>query len=488
MYCPNCGSPVMRHGTSWECGYCGDFGSCYSSEDSPRTVELSFLFFVDFSDVWNSLKASLAALCPRRATVMRPLLAKAMLYQVSAAIRRRGEPPDPRKALELRAFLKKTRDLRTYRLTNPAAGSKAPGLLYARQAKLSKTFCGMFWLQLLFSLTPAQYYGHVPEALDELFYSLACAYAYFSEKDGEDLQRRRNMLADTFFLYWKTQIVRYPDRARARRLLARGEFPDQEDLCRDLLVTEFPEEIAGYSLEELADQGWEDILDDVMFRDLPKGILMWRTLLEAAAPCLKDNPRAASMLLRDLDALDGLTSDTADAFFLELQDDSFAKLLFQSACVENLQRHLLEICKRFGQTELGQHCLELALENPCLTSPWENRLRLALSPEAGRPAPRRPADACPPGAGIPSGDGTAFRYCAVQLPGLAKSYAYLAGELSPKAGDWVEVPFGKGNQPRRGQVLSVTDCTRQTAPWPPEQTKTLLRITEAPEPPEEGPV
>ena len=107
MYCPNCGSPVMRHGTSWECGYCGDFGSCYSSEDSPRTVELSFLFFVDFSDVWNSLKASLAALCPRRATVMRPLLAKAMLYQVSAAIRRRGEPPDPRKALELRAFLKK---------------------------------------------------------------------------------------------------------------------------------------------------------------------------------------------------------------------------------------------------------------------------------------------------------------------------------------------------------------------------------------------
>ena len=27
MRCPNCGSPVIDHGTYWECGYCGDSGS-----------------------------------------------------------------------------------------------------------------------------------------------------------------------------------------------------------------------------------------------------------------------------------------------------------------------------------------------------------------------------------------------------------------------------------------------------------------------------
>ena len=24
--CPNCGSPVIGHGSCWECGWCGDYG------------------------------------------------------------------------------------------------------------------------------------------------------------------------------------------------------------------------------------------------------------------------------------------------------------------------------------------------------------------------------------------------------------------------------------------------------------------------------
>lgn len=24
--CPNCGSPVIDHGSYWECGWCGDYG------------------------------------------------------------------------------------------------------------------------------------------------------------------------------------------------------------------------------------------------------------------------------------------------------------------------------------------------------------------------------------------------------------------------------------------------------------------------------
>ena len=47
-------------------------------------------------------------------------------------------------------------------------------------------------------------------------------------------------------------------------------------------------------------------------------------------------------------------------------------------------------------------------------------------------------------------------------------------------GDWVKVPFGMENVVKRGKVTSVTRCTRRTAPWPPEETKTVLCMTEQP--------
>ena len=44
----------------------------------------------------------------------------------------------------------------------------------------------------------------------------------------------------------------------------------------------------------------------------------------------------------------------------------------------------------------------------------------------------------------------------------------------------MELPFGKGDLLRQGQVKAVMDCTRTVAPWPPEQTKTVIRVVEAP--------
>ena len=58
--------------------------------------------------------------------------------------------------------------------------------------------------------------------------------------------------------------------------------------------------------------------------------------------------------------------------------------------------------------------------------------------------------------------------------------ALLAGELPLSVGDWVKVPFGMENVVKRGKVTSVTRCTRRTAPWPPEETKTVLCMTEQP--------
>ena len=80
-----------------------------------------------------------------------------------------------------------------------------------------------------------------------------------------------------------------------------------------------------------------------------------------------------------------------------------------------------------------------------------------------------------------------YHYCTVRVVGVRRPYAYLTGDLPLQVGDWVEVPFGKDDLPRRGQVNSLTDCTRATAPWPPEQTKTVLRVVDAPTEPEKTP-
>ena len=77
-------------------------------------------------------------------------------------------------------------------------------------------------------------------------------------------------------------------------------------------------------------------------------------------------------------------------------------------------------------------------------------------------------------------DDTEYVYCKVYVPGSSRDYAYLAGELPLSVGDWVKVPFGMENIVKRGKVTSVTRCTRRTAPWPPEQTKTVLCMTEQP--------
>ena len=67
-----------------------------------------------------------------------------------------------------------------------------------------------------------------------------------------------------------------------------------------------------------------------------------------------------------------------------------------------------------------------------------------------------------------------YCYCMVKVDGCSRPLAYLAGELPVKAGDRVCVPYGRDNAARHGQVLSVDAHTRASAPWPPDQTKTVL--------------
>ena len=62
MRCPWCGSPVMIRGSSWECGWCGDFGSLQrtpakkSQNTAQITLTLAFVYHVDLPDTWSDLK------------------------------------------------------------------------------------------------------------------------------------------------------------------------------------------------------------------------------------------------------------------------------------------------------------------------------------------------------------------------------------------------------------------------------------------------
>ena len=208
---------------------------------------------------------------------------------------------------------------------------------------------------------------------------------------------------------------------------------------------------------------------------------MWRSLLNIAEPSLKTDAKTAEKLLPDWDWLDSPSHNQVLLLLTALDDERFASQLFESASIGRLQYDVLNACRDCGQEKLGQHCLELALKNPYLEENWEKRFRRVFTTilPSGSTKPRSHATAKPIADTKPD-DGTVYHYCSVQVQGTRRPYAYLTGGLPLKVGDWVELPFGKDDVPRHGQVKAVMDCTRMVAPWPPEQTKTVIRIIDAP--------
>ena len=281
--------------------------------------------------------------------------------------------------------------------------------------------------------------------------------------------------------HWQNKVLLHPDAERAERLLAQGEFPDYEDICREILLVEYPEEVPHETAEDFDELSWESILDDVFASNTAKGIQMWRSLLNIAEPSLKTDAKTAEKLLPDWDWLDSPSHDQVLLLLTALNDDRFVSQLFESASIGRLQYDVLNACRDCGQEKKGQHCLELALKNPYLEEGWEKRLRrvFTAAPSSGRSKPRsNPSKTI---ADAKSDDGTVYHYCSVQVQGTRRPYAYPTGGLPLKVGDWVELPFGKDDVLRQGQVKAVMDCTRMVAPWPPEQTKTVIRTIDAPE-------
>lgn len=489
MRCPWCGSPVMIRGSSWECGWCGDFGSLQrtpakkSQNTAQITLTLSFVYHVDLPETWNDLKKALGQLAPKN-PVLSQLLGKVLLHNISTGIQNARALPDEKKAEELRTFLTTTTDLNLGENAEEVMRDAKRGVLFREEAALSETDCGTFWTELLSTRPVEDYYNRVdPDGLFELFSELSSAYAYFGGKKDEEMgeaQDYQNALEEAYNTHWQNKVLLHPDVERAKRLLAQGEFPDYEDICREILLVEYPEEVPHKTAEDFDELSWESILDDVFASNTAKGIQMWRRLLDIAEPSLKTDAKIAEKLLLDWDWLDSPSHDQVLLLLNALDDERFVSQVFESASIGRLQLDVLNACRDSGQEILGQHCLELALKNPSLEENWEKRLTrvFTVAPSSGRSKPRfnpnKPiVDAKPD-------DGTVYHYCSVQVQGTRRPYAYLTGGLPLKVGDWVELPFGKDDVLRRGQVKAVMDCTRMVAPWPPEQTKTVIRTIDAP--------
>ena len=480
----------MIRGSSWECGWCGDFGSLQrtpakkSQNTAQITLTLSFVYHVDLPETWNDLKKALGQLAPKN-TVLSQLLGKVLLHNISTGIQNAGALPDEKKAEELRTFLHNTLDLNLGESAEEIMRDAKRGVLFREEAALSETDCGTFWTGLLATRPVEDYYNRVdPDGLFELFSELSSAYAYFGGKKDEEMgeaQDYRNTLEEAYHTHWQNKVLLHPDVERAKRLLAQGKFPDYEDICREILLVEYPEEVPHETAEDFDELSWERVLDDVFADDPEKGMEMWRRLLDIAEPSLKTNAKTAEKLLPDWDWLDSPTDDQALPLLVALDDERFVSQLFESAHLDRLQFNVLEICRDCGEETLARHCMDLALRNPWLEERWRKRYTqvLAAAPSSKRTKPPARALARPPVStpAKPAGE-SYYQFCNVQFKEDGATYAYLTGGISLKAGDFVVVPIGDHQAEKLARVTEVFVCSTQNAPYPPEKAKFVLRKSE----------
>ena len=490
MRCPWCGSPVMIRGSSWECGWCGDFGSLQrtpekkSQNTAQITLTLSIVYHVDLPETWSDLKKALRQIAPND-TSLSQLLGKVLLHHISVGIQHAGALPDEKKAEELRTFLITTTDLNLGERAEEIMRDAKRGVLFCEEAALSETDCGTFWTELLSTRPVEDYYNHIdPDGLFELFSELSSAYAYFGGKKDEEMgeaQDYQNALEEAFNTYWQNKVLLHPDVERAKRLLAQGKFPDYEDICREILLVEYPEEVPHETAEDFDELSWESILDDVFASNTAKGIQMWRRLLDIAEPSLKTDAKIAEKLLLDWDWLDSPSHDQVLLLLTALDDERFVSQIFESAFLDRLQFNVLEICLDCGEKTLARHCMDLALKNPCLEEQWRKRYTqvLAAAPSSKRTKPPARALARPPVStpAKPTGE-SYYQFCNVQFKEDGAAYAYLTGGISLKAGDFVVVPIGDHQAEKLARVTEVFVCSTQNAPYPPEKAKFVLRKSE----------
>lgn len=109
MRCPWCGSSVMIRGSSWECGWCGNFESL--TEQGTNHVDAFLRLSCRSTRNVERFETALNQLVPKN-TLLSHFLGKVLLYNISTIIQNAGALPDEKKAAELRTFLTTTTDLK----------------------------------------------------------------------------------------------------------------------------------------------------------------------------------------------------------------------------------------------------------------------------------------------------------------------------------------------------------------------------------------
>ena len=260
MHCPNCGSPVRIYGSQWECGWCGNYGGFLrvparkpepepEPEPIPDTLQLpltlSFSYQVDLAETWSKLKKALDQAAPGNA-LLSQLLGKLLLHHISIGIRKAGALSDEKKAEELRAFLNDADDLNLGEGAEEIMRAAQQRVLFCEEAALSETDCGTFWAELL-SLQPTEdYYNRIqPDGLEDLFFGLSSAYAYFGGKKDEEMdeaQRYQFALQEAYDIRRQNKAVLHPDRT-SKASLGAGQIPR----FRGYLPRDFAGRISGRS-------------------------------------------------------------------------------------------------------------------------------------------------------------------------------------------------------------------------------------------------
>lgn len=250
----------------------------------------------------------------------------------------------------------------------------------------------------------------------------------------------------------------------------------------DRLVKVFPEAFCDWPEEKRTDAYIEDLLQDIYPNQPELAIRMWRMVLDDAGEELQASGTAEFLLDEYMESVwkEGLDFPASlEPILDELYDPHFEYQVFQSAYIGEPHEAILFACKELHRDAQAEELF--ALIEPYLQrgTAYDKKLRQIME-ELRKASPPPEKDDFPPKTAktekVLTDDGTVYRYCTVRIEGSTRVYSYLTGQLPVKVDDWVEVPFGAKNTPCRGQVTSVFDCTRLTAPWPPEKTKAVLRV------------
>ena len=346
--------------------------------------------------------------------------------------------------------------------------------------------CGTFWREIILRLPP--YDKEYPpefedgslcltlpwdeqgendaaeDALTELLQEMIRLTVFFGDAESADHDLRGNRMLNCFCGHWQ-QI--------------RGNYINFSDSSVKRMAEQNPALYDEFEAEELADMYSGEVLEQLYSRRPELVIAIWRSMAGTDEPI--DDPEQARRFLDEMEWLWQSEYEYGDAERLrplldELgRDDGFARQICQSAYVSCDQQSLIMAAADCGKFALAEHLFSLLMKNPLPGDQWDLDVEELeeLAEKLGLTAEEEPEGELPR-------DDTEYVYCKVHIPGACRDYAYLAGELPLSVGDWVKVPFGMENVVKRGKVTSVTRCTRRTAPWPPEETKTVLCMTEQP--------